>query len=333
MEYRRLGKSGLKVSLLSIGSWVTFSNQVDVDAASKILSAAYDGGMNFFDNAEAYAAGQSEIIMGKVLKKMGWRRDTYIVSSKVYWSGVQNPKPTQVGLSRKHVIEACNQALERLQVDYLDLYFCHRADPNVPVEETVRAMSDLVTQGKVMYWGTSEWTGSQIMEAYSVARQYNLVPPTMDQPQYNMLERTKVEVDYARLYREIGLGTTIWSPLASGLLTGKYNNGIPDDSRMALPGYEWLRGRVTGPEGEANLEKVRQLTKFASDLGTNMALLALAWCARNPNVSTVITGASRFEQVQENLKALDVLPLLTDEVMEKIDQILGNKPQVPQFYL
>ena len=194
-------------------------------------------------------------------------------------------------------------------------------------------MSDLVTQGKVMYWGTSEWTGSQIMEAYSVARQYNLVPPTMDQPQYNMLERTKVEVDYARLYREIGLGTTIWSPLASGLLTGKYNNGIPDDSRMALPGYEWLRGRVTGPEGEANLEKVRQLTKFASDLGTNMALLALAWCARNPNVSTVITGASRFEQVQENLKALDVLPLLTDEVMEKIDQILGNKPQVPQFYL
>lgn len=333
MEYRRLGKSGLRVSLLSIGSWVTFSNQVDVDAASKIMAAAYDGGMNFFDNAEGYAAGQSELIMGKVFKKMGWQRDTFIVSSKVYWSGVQNPKPTQVGLSRKHVIEACNQALERLQVDYLDLYFCHRADPNVPVEETVRAMSDLVTQGKVMYWGTSEWTGSQIMEAYSVARQYNLVPPTMDQPQYNLFERTKVEVDYARLYREIGLGTTIWSPLASGLLTGKYNNSIPDDSRLALPGYEWLRSRVTGPEAEANMAKVRKLSQFASDLGTNLTLLSLAWCARNPNVSTVITGASRVSQVQENLKALDVLPLLTDEVMAKIDEILGNKPKLPQFYL
>ncbi len=333
MEYRRLGKSGLRVSLLSIGSWVTFSNQVDVDAGSKILGAAYDGGMNFFDNAEAYAAGQSEVIMGKVLKKMGWRRDTYIVSSKVYWSAVQNPKPTQLGLSRKHVIEACNQALERLQVDYLDLYFCHRADPNVPVEETVRAMSDLITQGKVLYWGTSEWTGTQIMEAYSVARQYNLVPPTMDQPQYNMLERTKVELDYARLYREIGLGTTIWSPLASGILTGKYNQGIPDNSRLALPGYEWLRRRLSGAEGEAYLEKVRKLTQFAADLGTNMTLLALAWCARNPNVSTVITGASRVEQVQENLKALDVLPLLTDEVMGKIDEILGNKPKMPEFYL
>lgn len=333
MEYRRLGKSGLQVSLLSIGSWVTFNTQVDVDAASKILSAAYDGGMNFFDNAEAYAAGQSELIMGKVLKKMGWQRDSYIVSSKVFWGSVQNPRPTQKGLSRKHIVEACNQALERLQVDYLDLYFCHRADPNVPVEETVRAMSDLVTQGKVLYWGTSEWTGSQIMEAYAAARQYNLVPPTMDQPQYNMLVRERVEVDLARLYREIGLGTTIWSPLASGILTGKYNNGIPDDSRMALPGYEWLRSRITGPDGEANLAKVRKLSQFASDLGTNITLLSLAWCARNPNVSTVITGASRVEQVQENLKALDVLPLLTDEVMQKIDEILGNKPKMPQFYL
>ncbi len=333
MEYRRLGKSGLQVSLLSIGSWVTFNTQVDVDAATKILSAAYDGGMNFFDNAEAYAAGQSELIMGQVLKKMGWQRDTYIVSSKVFWGSAHNPRPTQKGLSRKHIIEACNHALERLQVDYLDLYFCHRADPNVPVEETVRAMSDLVTQGKVLYWGTSEWTGSQIMEAYSTARQYNLVPPTMDQPQYNMLVRERVEVDFARLYREIGLGTTIWSPLASGILTGKYNNGIPDDSRMALPGYEWLRSRITGPEGEANLAKVRKLSQFALDLGTNITLLSLAWCARNPNVSTVITGASRVEQVQENLKALDVLPLLTDEVMQKIDEILGNKPKMPQFYL
>ncbi len=333
MEYRRLGNSGLQVSLLSIGSWVTFSNQVDVAKATEIMTAAYEGGMNFFDNAEAYAAGQSELIMGEVLKKTGWRRDSYIVSSKVFWGIVPNPRPTQVGLSRKHVTEACNQALQRLQVDYLDLYFCHRADPRVPVEETVRAMSDLVTQGKVLYWGTSEWTGSQIAEAYAVARQYNLVPPTMEQPQYNMFAREKVEVDYARLYREIGLGTTIWSPLASGLLTGKYNNGIPEGTRLTLPGYEWLRDRLTSDEGQANLAKVKQLAGLADALGTNLARLALAWCAKNPNVSTIITGASRAEQVQDNLKALDVLPLLTDEVMQQIEAILKNKPRLPQFYL
>lgn len=333
MEYRRLGKSGLQVSLLSIGSWVTFNTQVDVDKAVAIMTAAYDGGMNFFDNAEAYAAGQSELIMGQVLKKVGWRRDSYIVSSKVFWGTAQNPRPTQVGLSRKHVVEACNQALERLQVDYLDLYFCHRADPRVPVEETVRAMSDLVTQGKVLYWGTSEWTGSQIAEAYAVARQYNLVPPTMEQPQYNMFAREKVEIDYARLYQEIGLGTTIFSPLASGLLTGKYNNGIPEGTRMTLPGYEWLRSRLTSEEGQSNLEKVKKLSSVAEDLGTNLARLALAWCAKNPNVSTVITGASRVEQVHDNLKALDVLPLLTDEIMQKIEDILGNKPKMPQFYI
>jgi voltage-dependent potassium channel beta subunit len=333
MEYRRLGNSGLQVSLLSIGSWVTFSNQVDVDKATQIMTAAYDGGMNFFDNAEAYAAGQSELIMGQVLKKTGWRRDSYIVSSKVFWGSVQSPRPTQVGLSRKHVVEACNQAIQRLQVDYLDLYFCHRADPRVPVEETVRAMSDLVTQGKVLYWGTSEWAGSQIAEAYAVARQYNLVPPTMEQPHYNMFTRAKVEVDYARLYREMGLGTTIFSPLASGLLTGKYNDGIPADSRLALPGYEWLRDNLTSAEGQANLEKVKQLAVLAGELGTNLPRMALAWCAKNPNVSTVITGASRVEQVHDNLKALDVLPLLTDEVMLKIENILGNKPKMPQFYL
>jgi len=333
MEYRRLGNSGLQVSLLSIGSWVTFSNQADVDRAAEIMTAAYDGGMNFFDNAEAYAAGQSELIMGQVLKKMGWRRDSYLVSSKVFWGIVQNPRPTQVGLSRKHVVEACNQALQRLQVDYLDLYFCHRADPRVPIEETVRAMSDLVSQGKVLYWGTSEWAGSQIAEAYAVARQYNLVPPTMEQPQYNMFAREKVEVDYARLYREIGLGTTIWSPLASGLLTGKYNNGIPEGTRLTLPGYEWLRSRLTNEEGQTNLEKVKQLAGLADELGTNLTRLALAWCAKNPNVSTVITGASRVEQVHDNLKALDVLPLLTDEVMLKIENILGNKPKMPEFYM
>lgn len=333
MEYRRLGKSGLQVSVLSIGSWVTFSTQVNVDSATEIMTAAYDGGVNFFDNAEAYAAGQSELIMGEVLKKTGWRRDSFLVSSKVFWGIVNDPRPTQVGLSRKHVTEACHQALKRLQVDYLDLYFCHRPDPNVPVEETVRAMSDLVTQGKVMYWGTSMWAASQILEAYSAARQYNLVPPTMEQPEYNMFARERVEVDYARLYREIGLGTTIWSPLASGMLTGKYNNGIPEGSRSTLKGYEWLRERFTNEDGQAKIKKVKQLSGLAKELGTTMPRLALAWCAKNPNVSTVITGASRTEQVQDNLKALDVLPLLTGEVMQRIEVILDNKPQMPEFYI
>ena len=333
MEYRRLGKSGLQVSLLSIGSWVTFSNQVNVNNAVEIMTAAYDGGMNFFDNAEAYAAGQSELIMGEALKKTGWRRDSYIVSSKVYWGSVSGPKPTQIGLGRKHVTEACHQALQRLQVEYRDLDFCHRPDPTVPVEETVRAMSDLVTQGKVLYWGTSQWAGSQIMEAYATARQYNLVPPTMEQPEYNMFSRERVEVDYARLYREIGLGTTIWSPLASGILTGKYNDGIPEGSRLTLKGYEWLRDRVSSEDGQAKLEKVRQLSKLAAELGISMPSLALAWCAKNPNVSTVITGASRVEQVYDNLKALDALPLLTADVMQKIEDILGNKPKFPQLFI
>ena len=333
MEYRRLGKSGLQVSVLSIGSWVTFSTQVDVDSATEIMTAAYDGGMNFFDNAEGYAFGESELIMGEVLKKTGWRRDSYLVSSKVFWGTINNPKPNQIGLSRKHVIEACHGALQRLQVDHLDLYFCHRPDPYVPVEETVRAMSDLVTQGKVMYWGTSQWAASQILEAYAAARQYNLVPPTMEQPEYNMFARDRVEVDYARLYREIGLGATIWSPLASGLLTGKYNNGIPEGSRLTLKGYEWLRDRFTNEAGKAKIEKVKQLTGLAEELGTSMTRLALAWCAKNPNVSTVITGASRADQVRDNLKALDVLPLLTGEVTERIDKILDNKPTMPEFYI
>jgi voltage-dependent potassium channel beta subunit len=333
MEYRRLGKSGLQVSLLSIGSWVTFNTQVNVDSAIAIMSAAYEGGMNFFDNAEAYAAGQSEMIMGEVFKRTGWRRDSYVVSSKVFWGSVEKPKPNQNGLSRKHIFEACHQAMLRLQVDYLDLYFCHRADPNVPIEETVRAMSDLVTQGKVLYWGTSMWTASQILEAIAVARQYNLVPPTMEQPEYNMFSRERVEVDYARLFREFGYGTTIFSPLATGLLTGKYNNGIPEGTRMSLPGYEWLRSRLTSAEGKERIEKVKQMSKLAADLGTTMPRMALAWCAKNPNVSTVITGASRVEQVQDNLKALETMPLLTDDVMQKIDAILDNKPRMPQFYL
>lgn len=333
MEYRHLGKSGLRVSALSLGSWVTFKNQADVAAAKEMMAAAYDHGVNFFDNAEIYALGQSEIIMGQALKELGWRRDTYLVSSKVMWGSVPREErwPTQWGLSRKHVIEACHQAMERLQVDYLDLYFCHRPDSSTPVEETVRAMTDLIQQGKVLYWGTSEWSAQQIMEAYSVARQYHLVPPTMEQPQYHMFHRERFEVEYARLYSEIGLGTTIWSPLHSGILTGKYNDGIPEDSRLALEGYEWLQRMLESEEGQTRLEKVRQLTSVAQELGTTMARLALAWCLKNPDVSTVITGASRVEQVHDNMKALEVTEQLSGDVMEQIEDILQNKPEQPQF--
>jgi voltage-dependent potassium channel beta subunit len=324
MNYRRLGKAGLQVSELSFGSWVTFQNQLDVDRAKACMYAAYDAGVNFFDNAEAYAEGKSEEIMGQVLSSSGWRRDSYVVSSKVYFGAAPERKPNQTGLSRKHVFEACHQALERLQVDYLDLYFCHRPDENTPIEETVRAMSDLIAQGKVLYWGTSEWSAQQITEAYAIARQYNLTPPTMEQPQYNMFHRDRVETEYRRLYSEIGLGTTIWSPLASGLLTGKYNEGIPDGSRLSLPGYEWLRDRLLGPEGQKNITKVRGLTEVAGDLGASTANLALAWCLKNPDVSTVITGASRPEQVTENMKASGLVEALTDGVMARIEEILAG---------
>ncbi|WP_428263208.1 potassium channel beta subunit family protein [Haliangium sp.] len=327
MEYRRLGSSGLKVSALSFGSWVTFGNQMDIDAALACMSAAYDVGVNFFDNAEVYAAGKSEEVMGAALKKAGWRRDSYIVSSKVLWGSVPDAKPSQRGLSRKHVIEACDQALTRLGVDYLDLYYCHRPDPEVPIEETVRAMSELIWRGKVLYWGTSEWSAQQLMEAYGVARQYNLIPPTMEQPQYHMFHRQRVEVEYARLYHTIGLGTTIWSPLASGLLTGKYNDGIPDGSRLTLPGYEWLRKLYESEAWQSRLGAVRKLTALAQELGTSTAKLAIAWCLKNPNVSTVITGASRVEQVSENMAALAVADQLTDDVVEAIEGILQNKPE------
>ena len=328
MEYRRLGKSGLKVSALSFGSWVTFGNQMMVDEAEACMTAAYDAGVNFFDNAEAYAAGKSEIVMGKVLARTQWPRDSYIVSSKVFW-GSGGKLPTQKGLSHKHVFEACHQAMERLQVDYLDLYFCHRPDRETPIEETVRAMHNLILQGKVLYWGTSEWSAQEIMEAYSVARQYNLTPPTMEQPQYHMFHRERVEVEYGRLYDEIGLGTTIWSPLDSGILTGKYNDGIPKDSRVNLDGYEWLKERLESEEGQNTLRKVRELTAIADDLGTNMARLAIAWCLKNPHVSTVITGASRVSQVEDNMKAIAVADQLTDDVMEKIEAVLNNKPEQP----
>jgi voltage-dependent potassium channel beta subunit len=291
------------------------------------MAAAYDAGVNFFDNAEVYASGKSEIVMGKALKKAGWRRDSYIVSSKVLWGSVEDPKPTQQGLSRKHVVEACHQAMERLQVDYLDLYFCHRPDPDVPMEELVRTMTHLIQQGKVFYWGTSEWSAQQLMEAYGVARQYHLIPPTMEQPEYNMFHRHRVEVEYGRLYDAIGLGTTIWSPLASGLLTGKYTQGIPAASRGTLAGYEWFREYCESEEGRQRIEKARELAAIAEELGTNLARLAIAWCVKNRHVSTVITGASRVEQVVDNMQALDVVPQLTDDVMEKLEAVLGNKPE------
>ncbi len=331
MEYRRLGSSGLQVSALSLGSWVTFGSQVDEEVAEKCMVTAYDHGVNFFDNAEAYASGRSELVMGKLFKKLGWDRDSYIVSSKVYWGARPNPLPTQRGLSRKHVVEACHQALERLQLDYLDLYFCHRPDKDTPVEETVRAMHDLIQQGKVLYWGTSEWSAQQVMEAYGAARQYHLTPPTMEQPQYHMFHRQRFEVEYARLYKEIGYGTTIWSPLASGLLTGKYNDGIPEDSRANLEGYDWLKRRFTDERSKRQIEAIRKLAQVASDLGTNMPRMAIAWCLKNPNVSSVITGASRVEQVEDNMNALDVVDMLDDEVMLEIERILDNKPEQPEF--
>jgi voltage-dependent potassium channel beta subunit len=331
MEYRRLGKSGIQVSALSFGSWVTFGKQVDIDLGTKMMKTAYDAGVNFFDNAEIYERGAAEEVMGKVLEKLGWRRDSYLVSSKVYWGMVKDPRPNQWGLHRKHIVEACHQALGRLGVEYLDFYFCHRPDPNVPMEEVVRSMTELIQQGKIFYWGTSEWSAQQLMEAYGVARQYNLIPPTMEQPQYNMFHRYRFEVEYARLYEVIGLGTTIWSPLASGILTGKYRDGIPEDSRVNLPGYGWLKRFHQSEEGQARVAKAVELNKIADEMGVKMVHLALAWCLKNPNVSTVITGASRLEQVEENLQALEVVPQLTDDVIEKIELVLENKPEPMEF--
>ena len=325
MEYRNLGRSGLKISALSFGSWVTFGNQIGNQIAEDCMKLAYDSGINFFDNAEAYAAGHSEVVMGEILKKMGWDRDTYILSSKVFWGG---KKPTQLGLSRKHVTEACHAALKRLQVDYLDLYYCHRPDKNTPIEETVWAMHNLITQGKILYWGTSEWSAQEIQAAITAARQYNLIPPLMEQPQYNMLHRDRFEVEYDELYKHHGLGTTIWSPLLSGILTGKYNDGFPDNTRLSLNELGWLKDKVVVDEV---LGKVKKLTAFAHELGTTMPHLALAWCLKNPNVSSVITGATKVSQLESNLKALDTVPLLTEEVMNQIEVILDNKPQFSKY--
>lgn len=322
MEYRRLGKSGLPLSVLSLGSWLTFGKQISDDIAEKLMKTAYDGGINFFDNAEIYARGKSEKVMGKILKKMKWDRDSYCVSSKVFF-GV-GKLPTQKGLHRKHVTEACEQAMKRLNVQYLDLYFCHRPDPETPIEETVWAMHHLIQQGKVLYWGTSEWSANQITEAHTIAERHHLIGPTMEQPQYNMLHRKRFESEYAILYARYGMGTTIWSPLASGLLTGKYLSSKPGNTRLSMAGMEWLKEQKLNDE--TALEKVSQLKSIADELDVTLARLSLAWCLKNPNVSTVILGASRVEQLKENLTAIDVIPLLTEEVINNIEGILQNKP-------
>jgi voltage-dependent potassium channel beta subunit len=329
MQYRRLGKSGLKVSEFSFGAWVTFGKQVGEDAAASIMGAAYDAGVNFFDNAEGYEQGNAEKVMGEALKQLNWSRDSFAVSSKVFWGGT---KPTQKGLSAKHVTDAAHAALKRLGVDYLDLYFCHRPDIDTPIEETVRAMHNLVTQGKVLYWGTSEWSAQQLTEAYAVARSHDLTPPTMEQPEYNLFRREKVEAEFLPLYDLIGLGTTIWSPLASGVLTGKYNNGIPADSRIALPGYEWLKARLESEQGKDQLAKVQKLAKLADEVGLPIHHLALLWCLNNRHVSTVILGASKLSQLKDNLKALDSRDKLTPEVIGKIEEIVQNKPEEPQRF-
>jgi len=329
MEYRFLGSSGLKVSALSYGAWVTFGDQIDENIASDCMRTAYDAGVNFFDNAEVYAGGRAETMMGNIIKKIGWKRSDLVLSTKIYWGG---SGPNDKGLSRKHIIEGTDASLKRLQVDYVDLLFCHRPDLDTPIDETVRAMSHVVDQGRALYWGTSEWSSEQIRAAYDIARHERLVPPTMEQPQYNMFHRERVEKEYAPLYAEIGLGTTIWSPLASGLLTGKYNAGIPPETRAALPAYRWIRRRFESSEGQLQIEKVKKLGALASELGLSLPRMAIAWCLMNPNVSTVITGASKPEQVTENMQTLEALPLLTPEVIEKIEEILDNAPTPEQNF-
>jgi len=314
MEYRRLGSAGIKVSALSLGSWVTYSTQVDVSAAAGMMAAAYDKGVNFFDNAETYAAGKSEEIMGAALKKLGWRRMSYLVSTKLYWGLNEGPNEKNT-LNRKYLMQGIDGSLKRLGLDFVDLLFCHRPDPATPMEEVVWAMSDIVATGKALYWGTSEWSAEETRQAWEIADRRNLRKPQMEQPQYSLLARDKVENDYQRLYADIGLGLTTWSPLASGVLSGKYAAGIPADSRLALPGYEWLRKRYS----EDVLKSAAALGPIARDLGGTPSQLAIAWCVRNPNVSTVITGASRLSQLEENLGALDLVPKLTPEVLQRID--------------
>jgi len=327
MEYNNLGKSGLKVSRLSLGSWLTFGKLIDDKVSEKLMHYAYDNGVNFFDNAEIYARGKSEKVMGKILHKSGWSRDSFIVSSKVFF-GTGGQWPTQKGLNRKHVFEACHQALKRLQVDYLDLYFCHRPDKSTPIEETVWAMHQLIMQGKILYWGTSEWSAQEIMEAHFFAKQNHLIGPIVEQPEYNMFARKKVEVEFAQLYKTVGLGTTIWSPLASGILTDKYLNKFPKGTRLGVEGLEWLKEKnVT----EEKLSKVAALNELANELDMSLPVMSLAWCLKNENVSTVILGASKMSQLKENIKSIDVLSQMDESVMERIEKILENQPEHPTF--
>ncbi|MEP7196804.1 MAG: aldo/keto reductase [Saprospiraceae bacterium] len=327
MIYRNLGKSGLKVSILSFGSWLTFAKQIEDGTAHELMNYAYDQGVNFFDNAEIYSKGNSEIVMGKIIKDSQWDRTSYLLSSKVFFGDGRN-KPNQTGLSRKHIVEACHDALKRLQVEYLDLFFCHRPDKSTPIEETVWAMNTLIQQGKIFYWGTSEWSAQEIMEAHMVAKERNLIGPTMEQPQYNMLNREKIEVEFSQIYKTVGLGTTIWSPLASGILTDKYAQGNPKDTRLFMEGLDWLRERNMT---ETNLQAAKDLSLFAKEHNISLANLAIGWCIANPNVSTAILGASQLSQLKENLKTLEFIELFTPDMMEKIDQILKNKPVHPLY--
>ena len=329
MEYRRMGRTGLQLSILSFGSWVTFHKQIEDGTADELMGIAYDNGINFFDNAEVYALGQSEKMMGRVLKQKNWDRTSYTLSSKAFfgWRGKDN-KPNQTGLSRKHLTEACHEALQRLQTDYLDLYFCHRPDKNTPIEEVVLTMNTLIQQGKILYWGTSEWSGVEIMEAHRVAKDYRIIGPSMEQPQYNLFERNKVENEYLEVYKNVGLGTTIWSPLASGLLSGKYNDGIPEGSRFAIEGFDWLKDRWMADDLLARLKKLGDLAK---ELGVSQAALSIAWCVKNEHVTTAILGATKKAQLLDNLEALKVLPLLSAEIMQQIDTIVGTKPKLAEF--
>jgi voltage-dependent potassium channel beta subunit len=327
MEYRKLGNSGIKISTLSFGTWITFGKQIDNKEADALISTAYEHGVNFFDSAEIYARGKAEEVLGNIIQKKDWPRSSYMVSSKVFF-GYEKDLPNQTGLSRKHIVEGCNAALERLKVDYIDLFFCHRPDKSTPIEETVWSMHQLIMQGKILYWGTSEWSAAEIMEAHYFAKANHLIGPTMEQPQYNMFERNKLENEYLTVFKNFGLGTTIWSPLASGVLSEKYLNNMPTDTRLGIEGMDWLKERSISEE---KLHKVKSLNELAKSLGTSLPKLAIAWCLKNENVSTVMLGASKVDQLKETLTALEVVPMITEDVLLKIETILNNKPVLPLY--